>query len=733
MVISNRSAIGKVKVLLLIDIIILSVATGTYFYLQASGQLETEPAGAEYLFSALQINPVEADVGEPIMISANVTNVGDLAANYTVSLFIDDIIVENQTIRLVGGVSSIVEFIHSEFSEGNFTAQLGNLTDTFIVKALFPEDSPIKLSSLSINPYEINLGESTQLKLTARNTGSGTESLPVRLFVDGILLETKIVELGPSGSTPVEFVLNGTNLGVHKVKVNNLFGGFNIVPVGMHTLTIHTYPIPDEGYTDLTINGEELRTPYNEILPEGKYTISVPATDTTGEHAFLFWQDGPSNPTRTITLSKRTTLTAEYEAGVSCPSLSIWNGTDFVYVADVSNHGWLGYMNYLTDDPEWPIVYWRNNPWDYIPVQSNLLQTRNGYYEMLLTQKWNEIFYLDSAYLVAVDHPTNVDVYSTMVEQYLDPDYMGQIYTVSKNPLKPIYAVNEKGENVLPYLSEIDYIFTPGFNGLQSDSWDNISWNSLTLDLGDLSNSDEIKLLVRAIVDWGSAEDYSLWIDKFFAEPVPNGTQITPAPYMEVKDSDGNWIRVADNRQFPIPPDAVPRTFVVDLTGLFPSDDYSIRINNFWNVTFDYIGVDISSQEEISTNTIYPYANLRQVFETSSSSSGNFTSYGDVTDLLLAEDDKFVVGRQGDEVSLLFPISGLAPPDKGMVRDYFVFIALWFKDETGNWGYGFDFTVDPMPFKEMSGFPYPLDAESYPYDENHIQYLQEYNTRQISK
>ena len=148
MVISNRSAIGKVKALLLIDIIILSVATGTYFYLQASGQIETEPAGAEYFFSDLQIDPVEADVGEPIMISANVTNVGDLAANYTVSLFIDDIIVENQTIRLVGGVSSTVEFIHSEFSEGNFTAQLGNLTDTFIVKALFPEDSPIKLSSL---------------------------------------------------------------------------------------------------------------------------------------------------------------------------------------------------------------------------------------------------------------------------------------------------------------------------------------------------------------------------------------------------------------------------------------------------------------------------------------------------------------------------------------------------------------------------------------------------------
>ena len=421
---------------------------------------------------------------------------------------------------------------------------------------------------------------------------------------------------------------------------------------------------------------------------------------------------------------------SEFERGVSCPSLSIWNGTEFIYLADVSNHGCLGYINYITDDPDWPIVYWRNNPWDYIPIEENQLALRNGYYEMALTQKWNEIFYLDSTYLVAVDHPSDVNVYSTMVEQYLDPEYMGKIYTVSKNPLRPVSAINENGEDMLNQISELDDYFTAGINGLRSESWDDISWNSLTLDLGDLSAYEDIKLVVRGIVDWGSAEDYNLWLDKFFAQPVPNGTQITPAPYMEVKDSSGNWVRIPDSRQFPIPPDSVPRTFIVDLSDLFPSDDYSLRINNFWNVTFDYIGVDVSSQKEISLNTIYPYANLYQVFE---SSSGNFTSYGDVTDLLHVEDDKFVIGRQGDEVSLLFPVSGLSPIPVGMERDYFIFVALWFKDETGNWGYGFDFTVDPLPFMKMSGFPYPLDAESYPYDQEHNQYLQEYNGREIIK
>jgi hypothetical protein len=65
-----------------------------------------------------------------------------------------------------------------------------------------------------------------------------------------------------------------------------------------------------------------------------------------------------------------------------------------------------------------------------------------------------------------------------------------------------------------------------------------------------------------------------------------------------------------------------------------------------------------------------------------------------------------------------------------MERDFFLFVADWFKDPPGNWGYEFDFTVDPMPFRNMSGFPYP-DTESYPFDEAHLQYLREYNTREV--
>ena len=165
------------------------------------------------------------------------------------------------------------------------------------------------------------------------------------------------------------------------------------------------------------------------------------------------------------------------------------------------------------------------------------------------------------------------------------------------------------------------------------------------------------------------------------------------------------------------------------MTGLFLTDDYSIRISNFWNVTFDYIAIDTSPQKNVTIQKIDANAVLEPAFSTTSTASGNFTKYGNVNQLICAEDDKFVIGRQGDRVTLVFPTSDLAPVAEGMERDYFFFVALWFKsNDISGWGPLFDFKVTPIPFHDMSGFPY-WEPESYPYDAEHLSYLAEWNTR----
>jgi hypothetical protein len=471
----------------------------------------------------------------------------------------------------------------------------------------------------------------------------------------------------------------------------------------------------------------------------------VPATDPTGRFTFESWDTGARSPSISVNLKSQITVTASFAGGSSCPSLYIWNGTGYVYVAEVSNHGWLGYTRYVNEDGS--LEYWRNNPWDYILLNNSQIQASNGAYNLTLTQRWNEIFFIDSAYMLVVDHPSNVSAYSTMVEQYIDPNYMGKIYTVSKNPATPVSAYNEvitvyngtvtgsSGKtDVLSQISSMDGVFTTAFNGKYSEAWNNQTWNRLTLNLGNLTGAPQIKLVIKALVDWGPPDSYNLWMNKFYVSGLPNHTEPTPTPYIEVKDANGNWVRVPESRQFPLAPDGVARTYVVDLTGLFLTNDYSVRINNFWNVTYDYIGVDTTPQLNIAIQRIDPQAYLSQAFSSGSVAAGNFTRYGDVTQLLLNEDDEFVVGKQGDSVSMMFPTSDLTEPGAGMQRDYFFFVACWFKTEYANYGFGsgFGFTVDPLPFHNMTGFPYPLATEYYPNDTSHLDYLQQWNTRVVA-
>ena len=739
---NSGSAMTKLKAVFLIDLIIVAAAAGAYIYLQNQGLIVGAPKPAEFIVTDLTVTPSEAEEADPVLISANITNIGDLEGTYDANLTINGVLTQTQIVSVLGNNTSvIVEFTVIEENIGDYTVELGGLTGSFKIKEAPPTSSNIHLSNPVVKPYEGWVNQTITITVTANNPSSEADRLSIKFMVDDSLVETRKIDLAAGATVTLEFSYNATTEGKHTFKVNSISGTFTIVPTGYHTLMVNRSGGGSKPLT-FTLDGVSHDTVYIELLPVGEYTLSAPnIVDVgTGVLEFAYWSNGAKTPTTTVNLQDRTIIVATYNlisGYASCPSLYYWNGTDYVYVTEVSNAGWLGYMDYINENGD--IVFSGGNPWDYIKLDNTQLTPRDGYYDLILSQQWDEIFYIDAAYMIVVDHPANVDVYSTM-SNYINQAFNGDIYTVSKdNLLTPISAVNEKGENVLPQISQIDDVFTPGSNGLVSPSWDNITLNQLTLDLGDLSSAPQIKLVINGMVDWGSPEPYYDWVNGFitaFNEGlVPNGTQIYPAPYMEIKDASGQWVRVPQDRQMPTPADYVPRSFAVDLTGLFPSDvsDYQIRITNFYNVTFDFIGIDITPQESITVQRINPTATLQRIEfgGTTSTASGTFTRYGDVTPLVLNADDMFVIGMQGDQVSLQFPTASLTPLAEGMERDIFLFVACWFKDPPGNWGYGFEFTVDPLPFQNMSGFPYP-PTETYPYNSEHLAYLSEYNTRVIN-
>ena len=95
-----RSAIVKLKAILIIDLLIVGAATGVYFYLQENGIVASTTKPAEFTLTDLTISPPETYAGEAVQISVNTTNIGDLEGNQTVNLEINGAIKDTSNLTL---------------------------------------------------------------------------------------------------------------------------------------------------------------------------------------------------------------------------------------------------------------------------------------------------------------------------------------------------------------------------------------------------------------------------------------------------------------------------------------------------------------------------------------------------------------------------------------------------------------------------------------------------------
>ena len=548
-----------------------------------------------------------------------------------------------------------------------------------------PLPATLKVSNLFIDPIEAWINQPINVSVNVQNTGKTDINYSLPFKVDGNVVQSALVQLAPHESSSVTATLNESSLGSYRATVSGLGTTFKVVETGKHALHV----ISGRTGFSFILDGVPEVTPFAGLLAVGVHTLVFQAMETlqiagwgTVSFSFGTWSDGSSSLTKIVDVESETYAVNTYYRLGSCPSLYVWNGTGYNYAAEVSDgSGWLGYLDHFQADGS--MVFSNNYPWDYIKLDQTQLQPSNGFYKMQIAETSDEIFYLDSAKLVAVDHPANTDVFSTTSTFIYDLSGQGTIYTVSKTPTAPISAVNGTGQNVLPLISKMDGNSTVGTR------W---AWNSLTLNLGNLTGAKEIKLVVGASIVWPTTSAGGTNFLKYANQP---GVTPSPPPYMEVKAPNGSWIRVPDDRQFPLP-DVTDNVFVVNLTGLFPTNDYELRINTYQDIRFDYIGVDTTNQQNTSIQTIMPSsADLYQGFTSTSNSSGAFTKYGDVLALTKSADDKFVIGREGDTVSIEFPVD-LTPVPAGMVRDYFVIASCWFK---GNGLSYVPFMVAPCLFK----------------------------------
>lgn len=397
----------------------------------------------------------------------------------------------------------------------------------------------------------------------------------------------------------------------------------------------------------------------------------------------------------------------------SCPLVYVWNGSEFVYETDVGGLT-LSLPPGATANQAIPLP---NGGTFYHLLPRALHDSKKGL-EILLRESVSEIAYFDEAKLILVDHPEGSEVWSSGDESTNQWGYVApfKMYTGTA-PRLPIQATDRGNLNVLPHLSKVDNWPAPVVAG----TFD----NEYVLDFGVLTAPKNAKLII---------EGWSIYLYR---------AEKDIQPMVEAETADGSWVEVT---RFGAPYGDY-KAVAVDLSGKLPAGARKLRVTLGMEAgarwVIDRIRLDESEPVEVTMTTLEastaelvhrgratlnrPTLQTRQDAlddenpdEPVQQGYGAFTRFGDVRELLTDLDDKWVIMRHGDQITLKFP--GAAAPPSGWTRS----VVLKVDDAMKTFFYGNN--VEPLPFHGMSQYPYP-ETESYPTDAAHRQYRDEYNTR----
>jgi Tfp pilus assembly protein PilF len=422
----------------------------------------------------------------------------------------------------------------------------------------------------------------------------------------------------------------------------------------------------------------------------------------------------------------------------SCPFLYTWNGTEYVFVKDITWRSALGMplgimggttMHAFPDASD-----------DYIKIPGEMLKPKNGEYSIQVTSELWETIYMDNIQLVAVDHPDSVEVF--VPEQFSPPPFPDMdIFKVNEKHF-PISAIDSYGNDLLPFIVEKDDKYISNF---KPDKYQGTTeMHDLILDPGEQMNDENLIIFLNG---WIFPTDASINVALSQSDELK-----VISPYLQVINKKGVWETVINDLGFPMGKD---KTVIADLSGKFLSNDHRIRIRTNMEIYWDQIFFsDGLSKAPVSTTVLLPAsANLHyrgfsrsyrkggrygpHWFDYSDVDktkkwrdlTGNYTRYGDVLPLLTESDNQYIITNAGDETTIKFDAKELPKLKNGWKRDYLIHSVGWVKDGDINTALGS--TVKPLPFHGMTSYP-PSKKDVYPNDPELQKYLQDYNTRIVT-
>ncbi|MDD9949468.1 MAG: FG-GAP-like repeat-containing protein [candidate division Zixibacteria bacterium] len=472
---------------------------------------------------------------------------------------------------------------------------------------------------------------------------------------------------------------------------------------------------------------------YQSLLVDAAVTHVGLGSNEQADVIRVIWSNGV--PQNRIGPESRTLIVEPQRLKGSCPSLYTWNGDRFVFVTHLMTRSAIGALT-ETGAPAWP-----DAANDYVKIRGDQLRMRDGKFEVRVVEELWDAVYMDKMELLVVDHPAETDIF--VDEKYLPPPYPDlEIHTVT-DPRLPVAARDHHGNDILPALAARDSLYVGDYR--LGDFQGVPETHSITLDLGDLKSAERIHLY---LCGWIMPIEPS----SNLALSQRNNVAVIP-PYLEVPDGRGQWRAVIPYTGFP---SGEHKTVFIDLTDRFPAEDYRVRLTTnlelYWSEAFFTVDEPVRAERRINrlspdTADLHyrgysreyrtaPYGPFIRDYQVLSGEpqwlpfAGYRTRYGDVTPLLRASDNRYVIYSSGEEIKVTFDAADLPAPPPGWTRNFVLHTDGWLKE--GDLNTATAATIEPLPFHGMAGYPYGPESR-YPDEAALRAYRKAYNTRWVSQ
>jgi tetratricopeptide (TPR) repeat protein len=440
----------------------------------------------------------------------------------------------------------------------------------------------------------------------------------------------------------------------------------------------------------------------------------------------VIWTNGI--PQNALSPPARTLVKEVQQLKGSCPFLYAWDGRRWRFVTDVLGNSPVGLLydgihQAPADTREWLVV------------PGDLLQPVGGRLRLDLTEELWETAYVDLAELVAVDHPSEVEIVSN--ERMTPPPFPPEALWTIREPIVP-RATDGAGRDRTSEIARVDGVF---LGGLEPTRYQGIvAPHELVLEL---PRGREARKVVLFLTGWILYADTSINVSLSQG----NRPEKPFGPVLEVPDGKGGWKTALLAMGYPA---GKTKTIALDLSALLDRKDPRVRIRTNLQIYWDRIVYTVdegtapirASKAPLASARLFfrgfsrmirehregPHVFLHDDVDTTprwADMAGLYTRFGGVGELLTAVDDRYIVMKGGDAARLEYDARSLPPLSPGWKRDWLLILDGWEKDADKNTVAGQ--TVEPLPFHGQDDARY--GDQPFPDSEAHRRFRREYLTR----